>query len=68
MFVYIVNADKSMYVSEVNGVVSISWVAAKNMEHALKFPAASAEDWVKIITDMIGVQCSSTTPQRPGML
>jgi hypothetical protein len=67
-FCYITNADGSMFVHEVRGVVFVTWVSRKDKEEAMRFPTGNAADWAKLISDMTGVECIPTAPQRIGML
>ena len=68
MQVYLTSADGSMYVHELRGVVFITWVAKQHKEKALQFPADKAADWVKLISEMTGVECVATSLKRPGQL
>lgn len=68
MQVYITSADGAMYVHELRGVVFVTWVAKQHKDKALQFPADKAADWVKLISDMTGVDCVATSPRRPGQL
>lgn len=68
MFVYITNADGSMFVHELCGVVSVTWVSKLNKSKACKFPAAKAAEWASVVADISGVECVASQPMRPGML
>lgn len=68
MYVYITNADGSMFVHELRGVVFVTWVAKRDKGKALQFPADKAADWVKLISSMCGFECVATQPFRAGQL
>lgn len=68
MFVYLTNQDGSMYVHELRGVVFVSWVSKAHRKKACQFPADKADQWVRIISEMTGVDCVATSPRRPGQL
>ncbi len=68
MQVYITNADGSMFIHELRGVVFVTWVAKEHKEKACPFPANKADQWVKLLSEMTGVECKATTPRRPGLL
>lgn len=59
MKVYITNADGSMYVHELRGVVFVTWVAKLHKHKALDFPADKAAEWVTILSQITGVACVS---------
>lgn len=68
MNVFLTNKDGTMFVHELHGVVFVTWVSKEHKEKACPFPADKAYAWVKIITDMTGVECVATPPRRPGQL
>lgn len=68
MQVYIKNNDGSMLVHQIINPTLITWVPTRNKNEAQAFPATQAEQWVQLITKITGIQCSATTPTRPGML
>lgn len=54
---YISNEDGSMLVCQIRGVCFISWVLAKDKEHAAKVPAHQAVEWARLVSDIAGVPC-----------
>lgn len=57
--VYIANADGSMYVHQLRGVVFVTWVSRQEVSRAQEFRASEASEWVKLIMRMTGVECQA---------
>lgn len=68
MNVFITNIDGSMYVCGLHGVCYVTWVSAKDKKQALAFPLNNIDTWIKLISDMTGIECIATSPRRPGQL
>lgn len=44
------------YVSEMRGVVRVSWVYAKDKEYALSFPKDKIDGWVDVVSSIAGLE------------
>lgn len=54
--------DGEWYVHKLRGTVYISWVQKKHREHAEIFPADNIEKWVKLLSDMTGLNLEVVFP------
>lgn len=54
---WIASADGSMLVSEVRGVLFVTWVSKANKDHAMRIPANQATKWLGIITQIAEMDC-----------
>ena len=57
--VYIANADGSMYVHQLRGVVFVTWVSRQEVARAQEFEADKAKEWVELLARMTGVECQA---------
>jgi len=57
--VYIANADGSMYVHQLRGVVFVTWVSRQEVSRAQEFEADKAKEWVELLARMTGVECQA---------
>lgn len=53
---WIRTTDGRWYVHELRGVVYVSWVAERDRQHALRFPAQRAHWWVEFFRAATGLE------------